>query len=933
MIGETVSHFRILEKLGGGGMGVVYKAEDTELGRQVAIKFLAHEVARDAEALERFRREARAASALNHPNICTIYEIGDRRGEPFLAMELLEGETLGDRIAGRPLDTAKLLDLGAQIADGLDAAHSAGIVHRDIKPANLFVTSRGQVKILDFGLAKQVGRRAGSGSMAPASQAPTSAPTEALRTTPGSTVGTVAYMSPEQARGEDLDARTDLFSFGAVLYQMATGRQAFPGETAAVVFDAILNRMPAPASQSNPGLPPKLDEIIAKAFEKDRDLRYQTAAEMRGDLKRLRRDIESGKTTAQTAAAAASGSMATVAATSGAKTAAVSAAPASAPAPGRSSRPIVWAAIGIAVAAAIVAGVLLLRRSPTNQPAAPNLAAMKISMLTTSGNVVAAVISPDGKLAGYGTLNGGDRTLWVKQIATGSVAKVADLGTSECNGLTFSPDDNYLFYVANAPGNPVSDLYQVASLGGTPRKILEDIDSPITFSPDGKQFAFVREMPARKESDLDVANTDGSGLRTLAARHAPQEFMNSGPSWSPDGKRIAVNGIITSTTGNMTVETVDVATGRISELGPHGWYDLQQVAWLPDQSGIVFSSAVSGTVLNSQLWELTWPAGKVRRITNDLNYYVGTSVTGNGSEMVTVQAGLSAGLWVIPSNRAGDVQMAQAREVTSGNGRADGLLGIAWNGEKSLIDSYYAGGHVTLASVDLSSGNSQDLPTTTGTNAWPTACGGGRTIVWDQQTASDKSSDSLMSANVDGSGARQLTPGPHDFFPSCSPDGKWVVYISGNANPKLMKIPLTGGKPVEFSDKCMAWPTVSPDSSSIACLYQNSPTAKLEVAILPMAGGNPTKIFPLPPSAQDWGAHSRGNLFAWAPDGRSVAYDLASENFENLWVQPLAGGKARQITSFKSEEIMAFAWSPDGKELAVSRGRTSTDAVLFSNFH
>jgi eukaryotic-like serine/threonine-protein kinase len=938
MIGETVSHFRILEKLGGGGMGVVYKAEDIELGRPVAIKFLAHEMARDPESLERFRREARAASALNHPNICTIYEIGEHNGEPFLAMELLEGETLGERIGGRPLDTGKLLDLGAQIADGLDAAHSAGIVHRDIKPANIFITTRGQVKILDFGLAKKVGRRLGSGGgAADPTVAATSAPTEALRTTPGSTMGTVAYMSPEQARGEELDARTDLFSFGAVLQEMATGRQAFGGETAAVVFDAILNRAPAPASQSNPGLPPKLDEIIAKALEKDRDLRYQTAAEMRGDLKRLRRDIESGKTTAQVSAVAAGGSSAAVSSISGAQTAAVSVAPAPAPtpAPGRSSRGIVWAAIGVAALVALVAAALFLRRKPTAPPTGPNFAAMKISMLTTNGNVQAGVISPDGKLAGYCTLIAGDWTLWVKQIATGSVAKVLDLGGNECLRLTFSPDGNYLFYVTEQPGSSVSNLYQVASLGGAPRQVLTDVDSPITFSPDGKQFAFERNVPAAKESDLDIANVDGTGLRKLASETLPQFFQPNGLSWSPDGKRIAIGGSTVDQTSQladkMAIKLVNVATGRISTLGSSDWYDFQQLTWLPDQSGLVVVSAASGSVLNAQLWEVSWPAGKVRRITNDLNYYSGASVTANGSEMVTVQAGVYASLWVVPSGRAGNLQMAQARQVTSGTNRADGLLGLTWDGEKRLIDSYYAGGHVALASVGLSSGNSEDLPLPTGTtNAWPARCGQGQTIVWDEQKGY---ADALMTANADGGSARQLTPGPDDFFPSCSPDGKWVVYISGNTNPRLMKIPLAGGKPVELSDKCIAWPVVSPDSSSVACLYQSSPTAKLELAILPITGGKPRKIFPLPASTQGWNEHSRGTLFAWTPGGQALVYNLIMPNAENLWEQPLAGGKPIEITHFRNGEIQSFSWSPDGSQLALSRARISTDAVLFSNFH
>ena len=744
MVGETILHYRIIAVLGSGGMGVVYDAQDLRLHRPVALKFLPRDLAGDPVALERLQREARAASILNHPYICTIYAIerDDTADGPrhFLAMERLDGQTLDRVISGRPLPLDVMLDLAIQIADALDAAHGRGVVHRDIKPSNIFVQPRHRVKILDFGLAKAAASRAAA--------VDTTTVDAAVLTSPGVALGTVAYMSPEQARGDDLDARTDLFSFGAVLYEMCTGRPPFAGKTSAVIFQQILDRAPDAPRELNPALPPRLNEIILKALEKDRELRSQTAAELRADLRRLRRDSTEHRQPAESGARDAGASTPVAARTSGGSGGAGVATH-----PGRQKAALV-ATLLLALLTAAGFGMYSWLRPDASDPSPSG---MTITRLTTSGMVVGCTsISPDGRYVVYCENDGTGTILRLHQIATGATITVVEDG-----GLTtFSPDGNLLYIRRTGSQDPHGALWVVPSLGGSLERVITGIVGSVAVSPDGQHLAFMRNLVTQHA--LVVANRDGTNERTLASGNVGEAWFSS-PflSWSPDGRLIAA-GYRTREDGlQMAPVVVDVGTGEIRQFTNRRWPSVLRVAWLPDGSGVVFVAPESFDASN-QMWLVSYPGGEVARVTNDLHHYGGGTLSVSHDGTIVAGQFVSTGnLWVADSDGA------NLTRVRSGN-TLDEVFG--WTSDRSIVFETTtpepvlfmvpaeSGAQAKRLSIDL-----QDVRNMT-------LAPDGTWAVYHTVAAPD-----VWRVNFDGTGRQQLTRTGHDRTPRVTPDGAWIM--------------------------------------------------------------------------------------------------------------------------------------------------------------
>ncbi|HET9362850.1 MAG TPA: protein kinase, partial [Vicinamibacterales bacterium] len=658
--GTKVGPYEVLAQIGAGGMGEVYRARDTRLDRVVALKALPSGTT-TPQALERFEREAKAIAALNHPNICSVYDVGTAPA-PYLVMELLEGESLHERLTRGPLEVASLVDVALALADAIAAAHARGIVHRDLKPANVVLTPHGP-KILDFGLARVV-----EGTMSPgvdATASPTM-PAVAPLTDAGVTVGTVAYMSPEQLRGEALDARTDIFSMGLVLYEMATGQRAFVGGTSAVVSAAILHERPRAPRTLRPDLPASLEQAILTALEKDRDTRTQAATELRAELKRIKREL--GGALALPATAPASGSVVTGSSASREPAAStVAASPSSS-----SDAQVIASVIGrhrkalagvAAVVVLLLGGVTWLLTRQTGTGTVRERAALSIAdleplvQLTTSGTARAPAISPHGDMVAYVESGGRADSLRVRQVATGSndpgVEIVPPTPGISLAGANFTPNGEYVDYLRRITPTAV-ELWRIPKLGGRqPRRLAENVISGVGWSPDGREMAYVR-APSPGRTELVIAEDDASAPQVVAARDAPLDFYFAsppgGPAWSPDGSAIALVGRDGGSprTGQIVVVDKATRTEQTVATGPPGF--AFALAWL-DGKTLLLSMLDKISAL-AQLWTLSYPEGRFTRLTNDTSQYVGLSVTADRNAWLTSKLEVSFGVWTNKSGGA-----------------------------------------------------------------------------------------------------------------------------------------------------------------------------------------------------------------------------------------------------------------------------------------
>jgi len=900
MIGKTISHYRIVDKLGGGGMGVVHKAEDITLGRFVALKFLPEELAKDRQALERLQREARAASALDHPNICTIHEIGEHEGQPFIVMQFLEGQTLKHRIAGKPLETELLFRLGIQIADALDAAHSKGIIHRDIKPANIFVTQRGQAKILDFGLAKLALEPRRVGEAVGVSALPTAGTNQENLTSPGVAMGTVAYMSPEQARGKELDARSDLFSFGVVLYEMVTGRVPFPGDTPAVIFDAILNRLPVSPVRLNPEVPPKLEEIINKALEKDREMRYQSASDLRADLKRLKRDTDSGRAAASVATAATPAALITP--------------------HGSRRKNIVWPSL--ALLTVLTVGSIFwfkllhpktaLLTSPTSFPLTGSL-----------GLEFEPAISPDAKQIAF-SWDGGKgpySSIYVKLIGAGSPLRLTR-GYGDDGAPAWSPDGRFIAFTRRF-GDRI-EIYAIPALGGSERRLGESRafgSAKVTWTPDGKFLAISDRDSVHVPDGIFLLSVDTGEKQRLTSPPA-ESWGDWEPTLSPDGRTLAFIRVAAAS-GARDIYLLPLTETRTAGEPRRLTFDERFVTdldWTADGREVVFCSNRAG---GASLWRIPATGGSAEPLVPSGEQASRISVSRQGHLLAYARSLINTDIWRLEmlsglGKRSSSTKLiSSSGSQTSPQYSPDGKK-VVFMSNRSGSQEIWVCNSDGLNAVQLTSFGGPGV----GTPRWSPD---GMRIAFD--ATRDGHANIYVISAAGGSPVVLTSGGSNNVRPSWSRDGRWIYFGSNRTGVwQVWKIPAVSGSPVQVTRKGGREAFESPDGKFV---YYSKGYLPRGIWRLPVQAGEEIQV--LDDGLQGhWALTDRG-IYLLAPNQKGLPaiefFNISTGRLAKLVDLPREG---MGIEGFTAPAIAAS--TDDRSILYIQLGQVTSSIMMVENF-
>jgi serine/threonine protein kinase len=906
--GEKIGRFEILCSLGAGGMGQIYLAHDANLGRKIALKLIAREFASDIPRVHRFEQEARAASALNHPNVCVIHDVGrTETGRHFIAMEYIQGITLRDQLAREQFNPLEALQVTLQVGAALASAHAIGIVHRDVKPENIMLRPDGYIKVVDFGLAKL------TESLPPRKLDEVN--TQVL-TEPRTLMGTVKYMSPEQLREGPVDERTDIWSLGVVLYEMLTGATPFDARSPNDSVASILT--PEPPELIFPdAVPLKLREIVRKALEKNCGERYQTVLKLNADLTGLKKELERN---AEAYAAAVPVIQPSPVPFGGSRifTRLKSQAISTADSLFAEIRAHKTATAIFAGASGVLAFLLFLPAAarwvnrvvdPANPPeqGSKTEPTRVMKQFTSTGTSVSAAMSPDGDLVAHVEEQNGKQRLIVRRISTfGWSPAVPPEDNVKYLGVTFSRDGRYIYFTRTENNGP-GILYRLSWPGNTPEQVKKGVDSPISFSPLGDRFAFVRYNRGTDYA-LMLSNIEGTNEEVLATRKDEDTLSVYGPAWSPDGKTIICPESRKKPKFHTNLVAFDVNNKSEQVIGASSWFQILQVGWHDDMKSLVISARESNS-LPFSLWRIQLPEGTARRITPELDDYQGVSIA--GGKIVTIKTNLWWHLWV---STPGDVQQATA--ITSGVGFR---YGLAWTSRGRIVYSSMAQGRFNISRINPDGSDPVQLTMNAGDNYTPAASADGRYIVF----ASDRDGAfNIWRMNAeDGSDAVQLTFTDGNFYPSCSSDNEWVAFDNQTKlKMSVWKVPMQGGQPLKIGEK-YRMPVFSPDNQFVACRYDEDSDAD-DVAIFPAQRGRALRYVKVP--------KQEAQVVRWFGDGRQLTYVKNVNGYSNIWSYDLDTGAEKQLTNFNSDQIYAYAWSPDYKQVASQRGNKVSDITIIS---